>query len=514
MSKKEQLSFSSVLSINPYKNTYINAVSSFLNETDAPGFSKDQYSISYLNTKGFINGNIAISKNIPEEDVYDAIYSKAYDDLGLDQAVEYQIQYIETFNNLDDENRNFHIFIIDPIVINELFKNTIDKVKYLDYIIPSPLLLKSLYSKNVIEDGDVHCFIYFQENDTFITIYNEKDFVYTKSINYSFIQMHERFCEIYGERIEYENFIDFLSNANLKTTESNYKEAFIKLYKEIFANINDVLTYVKRALDLTKINFIYIDSQIQTNTKLDEMSEVELGIKSSNFNFDYGFESNENHIDQLHALMHVYTTLPTEDRYECNFTIYHRPPKFIQRESGRAILLVAASLILTFIYPISYWSLTYAQNLQYDLLNEDYKELHNIKITREATIKNKEADKHKVTTLLNYEKDEYTQKKNTLIKIHDVKVNYPMKANLLYKFTKDLNRYKVRVESISYNENDKANSAKEIKFALVSSKDKKITDLIKYLTRKYDGKFHFSLNEISYIKESKLYFGELKVSLL
>ncbi|MCF6339665.1 MAG: hypothetical protein L3J10_02780 [Sulfurimonas sp.] len=514
MSKKEQHSFSNVLSINPYKNTYVNAVSSFLNEIDTPSLSKDQYSISYLNTRGFINGNIAISKNIPDEDIYDAIYSKAYDDLGLDQAVEYQLQYIETFNNLDDENRNFHIFVIDPIIIKEVFKNTIDKIKYLDYIIPSPLLLKSLYSKHIIEDGDVHCFIYFQENDTFITIYNEKDFVYTKSINHSFIQMHERFCEIYGERIEYDNFIDFLSNANLKTTESNYKETLIKLYKEIFANISDVLTYVKRALDLNKINYIYIDSQIQTITKLDEMSEVELGIKSSNFNFDYGFESSENHIDQLHALMHVYTTLPTEERYECNFTIYHRPPKFIQRESGRAILLVAASLILTFIYPISYWSLTYAQNLQYDLLNEDYKELHNIKITREATIKNKEADKHKVTTLLNHEKDEYVQKKNTLIKIHDVKVNYPMKANLLYKFTKDLNRYKVKVESISYNEDSKTSLAKEIKFSLVSSKDKKITDLIRYLTRKYDGKFHFSINEISYIKESKLYFGELKVSLL
>ncbi|MCK4875794.1 MAG: hypothetical protein KAS26_08105 [Sulfurimonas sp.] len=517
MSKEKQHSFSSVLSINPYKNTYVNAVSSFLSETTSPTFSKDQYTISYLNTKGFINSNIAISKNIPDEDLYDAIYNKAYDELGLDQAVMYQIQYIEAFNDLDDENRNFHIFIIDPTVITDVFKSTIEKIKYLDYIIPSPLLLKSLYSKDIIEDSGVHCFVYFQENDTFITIYNEKEFIYTKSINYSFVQMHERFCEIYGERIEYEDFIDFLSNGNLKTTDSNYKEHFIKLYKEVFANISDVLTYVKRALDIEKIDLIYIDSQIATVTKLDELSEVELGIKSSDFNFDYGFESGESHLDQLHALMQVYTTLPQDERYECNFTVYHRPPKFIQRESGRAILLTAASLIIAFIYPVTYWTLTYAQNVQYDLLNEDYKELHNIKITREATIKNKEAEKHKVLTLLNNEKDEYAQKKNTLIKIHDVKVNYPMKADLLYKLTKDLSRYRVKAESISYSESEKTaktEAIKQLKFGLVASKDKKITDLIKYLTRTYEGKFHFSINEISYEKESKLYFGELRVNLL
>ena len=514
MSKKEQHSFASVLSVNPYKGTYISAVSSFLNETSSPIYSKEQYVISYLNTRGFINSQIAISKNIPDEDLYDAIYNKAYDELGLDQALTYNIQYIETFNNLDEENRNFHIFIIDPIIIEDVFKPVVEKVKYIDYIIPSPLLLKSLYSRDIIEDSGVHCFIYFQENDTFITIYNEKDFVYTKSINYSFIQMHERFCEIFGERIEYDTFLDFLSNGNLRTTDSEYKESFIKLYKEIFSNINDVLTYVKRALDIEKIDQIYIDAQVSTVTKLDEMAEVELNIKSSNFNFDYGLESEEEHIDQLHALMHIYTTIPQDERYECNFTTYHRPPKFVQRDSGRLILLTAASLILAFIYPVSYWTLTYAQELQYELLNSEYKEVHNTKITREATIKNKEADKQKVATLLQKEKDEYVEKKNTLIKIHDVKVNYPMKANLLYMFTKDLNRYEVRLESVSYTESDKIDPTKHMKLNLVSSKDKKITGLIKYLTRVYENKFHFSISEISYDEESKLYFSELKVNLL
>ena len=241
------------------------------------------------------------------------------------------------------------------------------------------------------------------------------------------------------------------------------------------------------------------------------MSEVELGIKSGNFEFDYGFESDGVYIDQLHALMHIYTTLPFEEKYDCNFTSFHRPPKFIHRESGKIILLVAASLTLAFMYPVTYWVLTYAQTLQYDLLATEYTELHNIKTTRQATIKNREADKAKVLTLLNQEKKEYSEKKATLIKIHDVKVNYPMKAKLLTRLTKDLNKYGINVESLSYQENEKL---KTFTLNLVSKKDKKITQMIEYLTKTHEGKFDFSLEHIEFKEKSKKYFSELKVSIL
>ncbi|EDZ61662.1 hypothetical protein SMGD1_2298 [Sulfurimonas gotlandica GD1] len=511
MSKKTEHSFSSVISVNPYKDTYLSGISSFLSQTNSPEFSKEQYAISYLNTKGFINSQISISKNIPEEDLHDAINNKVYDELALDQAVTYQIQFIETFNSLDEDNRNFHVFIIDPLTIEETFSIVTSKIKYIDTIIPSPLLLKSLYEKEIIETGGVHCFIYFQENDAFITVYSEKEFLYTKSINYSFLQMHERFCELYGERVEFENFIEFFSEHNLKETNSDYKEYFIKLYKEIFANANDILTYVKRAYELEKIEHVYIGSQIQTVTKLDEMTEVELGIKSSNFEFNYGFESDGAYIDQLHALMHIYTTLPKDEKYDCNFTTYHRPPKFMQRESGKIILLSVASLVLAFMYPVTYWVLTYAQTLQYDLLSTEYTELHNIKITRQATLKNREADKAKVLTLLDKEIKDYSEKKATLIKIHDVKVNYPMKAKLLSVLTKDLNKFNINIDSLSYKEDEKL---KTFTLNLISEKDKKITEMIEYLTKIHEGKFNFSLEHIEFKEKSKKYFSELKVSIL
>ncbi len=511
MNTSTQHSFSSVLSVNPYKETYFNGISSFITETTTPEFSKDQFVISYISTKEFINAQIEISKNIPEEDLFDAINNKAYDELALDQAVEYKIQYIETFNTLDEENRFFHVFIVDPLDITNTFLKVVEKVKYIDVIIPSPLLIKSLYAKELIDSNGVHCFIYIQENDAFLTIYGNKEFIYTKSLKYSLLEMHERFCELHGERIEYEEFIHFFSKENLKETTSEYKEFFIRLYKEFFANINDILTYAKRAFEIEKFEHVYIGAQLPTVTKLYEMLEVELNIKSSEFEFDYGFETENTYVDQLHALMHLYTTLPKDERYECNFTEYKRPPKFIKRASGKLIILILASFALAFAYPITYWILTYAQALQEDLLQQKYKELHNIKITREATIKNRRADKDKALTLLAKEKKEYTDKKNTLIKIHEVKVDYPMKAKLLTMFTKDLNKYGVNIEAAEYAEQ---NQEKMLTLHLVSDKDRKITQLVEYVTKIHEGKYKFTLEEITFDVKTNKYFSELKVSIL
>ena len=507
MDTTEQSSFSSVLSVNPYNNSYCLSISSFITNKKSPEFSKDQFAISYLNTNSFITAQIAISKNIPDEDLFDTITTKAYDDLGLDQAIEYNLQYIESFENIDEENRYFHLFLIDPLTLSQTYSSTIEKINYIDTIIPAPLLLKSLYTKEFILSSGVHCFIYLQENDAFITLYRTKEFLYTKSIKFSYKEMHERFCELYGERIEYEKFFKFFSTHNLKETNSPYKEFLIRLYKELFANVNDILTYAKRAFEIDKFEQIYIGSQEQTITKLDEMIEAELSIKASDFNFNYGFETQEPYIDQLQYLMHLYTTLHVEERYQCNFTIYHRPPKFIKRESGKLIILIIISFLLAFSYPITYWVLTYAQELQRDLLKDKFNTLHITKTTREATLKNRNADKTKSLILLKEEKNQYTTKKNTLVKIHNIKVNYPMKAKLLALISKNFYTFGVQLEAVTYKKNS-------FSFSLVAKKDKNITKLIEYLTKMYDRKFKFSLQEISYDKELKKYFSKLKVEIL
>ena len=511
MSIEQRTSFSKILSIDPYSNDYISEVSSFLSKSDSPEYLKEQFVCSYLNTQSYINNQIKVSKNIPDVDISDAINIKMYDEFGLDQAIEYQVCYIEIFNNLDGDNRHFQVFIVDPADMNQIYQKAVDTIKYIDVITPTPLLIKSLYAKEIITDNGIHCFIYFEENNAFIAIYNEKEFVYTKSLKYSLPEMHERFCELYGERIEYTDFIQFLSMENLKYTQSELKEFILKLYKEIFSNINDVLTYAKKAFEIEKVEHIYIGTQIEMASKLYEIAEVELSIATSDFNFDYGFESTHTYINQIHALMHITATLSDEEKYVCNFSKFHRPPKFVERESGKLLILVAISFLIAFAYPISYWVASYMQDVQYNILQANYTDIHAEKMTRQASILSKKADKSKALTVLKIEKDAYTSKKNTLIKIHDVKVNYPMKAKLITNLTSDLNKYAVKLEKMNYTQEEKE---KIFTLNLVSNKDKKITQLLEYLTKKYDKRFKFSLESILFNEDKKLYFSELKVSIL
>ena len=498
------------LAINT-NNTYISNSGGILCEVKKPTYLKNQFSISSFDLKNAISSSISISKNMPEEDLYDAITTKAYDELGLDQAIEYRIEYIETYTKIDDENRNFFLFIVEPLVIQESYKAVVEQIKYIDVIIPSPLLLKSLYTEKIIEDTGVHCFIYIQENDAFIAIYCETRFVYAKSLKYSFVQMHEQFCELFGEKIEYSIFIDFLQNHSLKESQNKYKEYFLKLYRDIFLDIGDILTYVKRAYDLEKIEHIYIGSEVDTVTKLDEIIEYQLNVKASNFEFNYGLEKSEIYIDDMLSLMHLYANTDDDEKYLCNFTIFYPPPRFTKRQSGKVILLILASIVAAFIYPVTYWILTYAGLLQYQLLDNKYKEIHNIKTVREIAIRNKQIEKQKILKLLNIEKQKYKNKKNTLIKIHNVKVNYPMKAKILTILTQSLNKFHINLNHLYY---DELEGIKTFHLNLISRRDKQITSLIQYLTKKYFGIYDFSIQEIHFDEQNNRYISELKVVIL
>jgi len=511
MDDKTQNTYSNIVTIDPYTDSYFKSTSGFLTKENNPEYNKDNFYISYLSTKNFITAKINISKNILDEDLEDAITSKIYDELALDQATVYEIRYIEIVDEKDEKNRYFHLYIIDPLMLDDLYKNVIDRVKYIDQIIPSPLLFKSLYSKDIIKSSGVDCFVYFQENDAYITIYNNKEFIYTKSINYSMIEIYERFCELYGEKISYDKFITFLITENLKESKSDYKQYIIKLYKEILSNINEVLTYVKRAYDIEEIEHLYIDTYIDTQIKFDEIAEFELDISSSGFDFDYGFETNGEYVDHIHYLMNIYTSLDSDQKYEVNFTVFPRPPIFIKRDSGKFIIFTLIAFLLSFSYPIGYMLASYSKLLEFKLLENEYEEIHNKKSARDNIIRKKEKEKLGIESLVKAEEDNYNSKRDTLTKIHEIKVDYPMKAKIITILVKDLRKYNVMMEGLSYFENDKN---RIFTMSLVSKTNRNITDFIKYLTKTYSGKYNFSTNDIVYDLNSNRYFCKLKVKVL
>lgn len=318
----KQQTFSTIISANPYRNDYYVGTLNGISSIASPSFSKEQYAVSFLNTKGFISAFIGISKNIPEDDIYDALENKVYEELALDMAVEYQFQYIEAINSSTESERFYHVFIVDPLTLEQEFLPTVEALKYIDQIVPVPLLLKSLYVKEILDSTGVHGFIYFQENDAFLTIYRDQEFVYTKSLKYTLKQMHERFCEILGEIIDLESFENILSTQGLNPSNPEYQKAFFKLYGEVFLHINDIVTYAKRAFEIKQFDTIYLGTAVGAVSGLDEYAQTYLGLKALPFDFDFGLKTTSTPVDQIHQLMHVYARLESDERYECNFTIF------------------------------------------------------------------------------------------------------------------------------------------------------------------------------------------------
>jgi hypothetical protein len=509
MSKSKQQAYSTIVSANPYKGDWCVGTFNTISKTTSPSFSKDQYAVSFLNTKGFIYTLIGISKNIPDDDVYDALETKVYEDLALDMAVEYHIRHIEAPLRGTETERFFHVFVVDPLTLEQEYSGVVNEIKYIDQIVPIPLLLKSLYVKELIDSSDIHCFIYFQENDAFFCIYSEQEFTYAKSLKYSLKQMHERFCELLGEQLDLDRFERMLVEEGLNASHPEYQKNLIKLFGEIFLHVSDVMTYAKRAYDIKKFDEIFIGTSAGSVSGLDEYAQTYLGIKTFPFDFNYGFNTNGARVDQIHQLMHLYGRLDAEERYECNFTVFHRPPPFSERDSGKFILVMAASLAAALLYPGVYWGLSYVEEFRHALLTKEYEQVHIEKMTREATVNLKLANKNAAQALLDEQKTSYKQKQDTLVQVHDKKVNYPMKAKILADFTRSFNQYRVQLKSATYNE-DQNGTLKTFTFGLTSPTTQNITALLKHLTDVKRDKYDFSLKVISYNEEEKSYLGELK----
>ncbi|MDF1881884.1 hypothetical protein JHD50_11350, partial [Sulfurimonas sp. MAG313] len=357
-----------------------------------------------------------------------------------------------------------------------------------------------------------HCFIYFQNDDAFLTLYDDREYLYTKSLKYSFSHMHDRYCELLGEQIELSEFVKLLSEEGLRSSESDNQQYLIKLFGEVFLHINDVMTYSKRAFELDKIDKVYIGSEVGAIVGMDEYSQTYLGLDSSDFDFNYGFETEEWYIDQLQLLMHLTAQLDAEDKYDCNLTRYFRPPPFVKRASGQLLITIAASIVLAMIYPGVYWTLDAIEGVKKSVLDSEYRGLHASKLDREKQINYHTAEMTKIKTLVLNEIQALDKKKSVLSQIHDIKVNYPMKAKRISSLTKDLNKYKVKLNQISYSEN-KETHERSFMLSLLSKKDKRITNLIEWYTKTKSSQYRFSIKKIEYDEDKKIYASELKVVL-
>ena len=507
--KKKEESNVKVITIDNYSERYYK----FENGTIFPyrklAYSSSHLTITYIANKDMIIAPLELSRGIPEDSVAGALEDKAYDELGLDPAIEYVIKYIEV-QSAEGEDRVFQLFILEEDKYYELFGNLRETVKYVDLIVPAPLLYKSLYDKEILDKKELHCFLYFGSYDTVIVFYRNGEYLYSKSINYSLKQIYEKYCELVGKTVDENEFLTVFQKEGIKTSNLEYQQNFIKLFNEIFITVNDIVIYTKRAYKIDVIDQMYIGSEIGPISGIEEYAQNYLGTYAIPMVFDYGFKTEESYVDQYHCMM-VLTTLEYVEKKEeagiLNYTNYPRPPVFYKRPSGQFAISIVASILLASAYPIYFLVYAYMNELVIYKKKKEEAPLAKEVSKYKAILAAKQREIKKLDKILAEKRELYTSKEKTLEQVYRKKVYYRLKSEQLALFADDMDRFNVKTDHMISDRNN-------YKLFLIAKDDKDITRLVRGVTQKYDKEIKkINIEKIFKDENKPFYMGELKVDL-
>jgi len=491
-------------------NTYADKSYIFKDDTFKPlkklTYNTSNFVTSYLNNKDLIMATVQISRSIPEEDIEDIIEIKAYEEIGLDQANSYIISSMEIES--EEEERTYHIFVAEPERLDTLYLPIKKETKYVDLIVPAPLLYKALYTKEILEDKNAHCFVYFTQNDAFVTIYRNGEYLYSKSIDFSLEQIYDKYCEAVGEKVDEKEFYTILESEGLKTTNNDYQQNFMKIFAEVFITINDIIIYAKRAFNLDTIDQMFIGSERGPIIGLDDYSQNYLGLNSTDFNFNYNVNNEEWYTDQLQYLMLLasFEYLEDDSAY-VNITMYPRAPAFVNRASGQFIISTFAAISLSLAYPLVHLVGSYVNDAKIYALT-----IENDKLTKESNkYKKIIGEKKRIISGLDKEikrlSGMYNAKTKTLTSIYDKKVNYRLKSGMFHTIAEELDKYEVQVNKI-------VTEGDTIFLSLLSTDDRKMTELIKHISEThFDELEGMDIERIEKDPAENYYKGLLKVEL-
>lgn len=498
--------YKAIVGIDVYSLRYYKFKDNKISFLKKPIYNTANYVTSYISNKDLITSIVEINSSIEDEDISDTIELKAYEELGLDQALTYNISYTETVGR--ESKRQFHVFILEMDKITERFKDTVKETKFLDLILPAPLLYQSLYNNKILNNVGIDCFTYFTRFDTLVVIYQDGEYIYSKSLEYSLVRIYEKYLELPGEKLEEDEFYKVLGEEGLKSLNLDFQKDIMKIFGEVFISINDILIYIKRAFDYKAIDKVYIGSEFGPITGLDEYSQTYLGQILSELNFDYEFISNDSYLDQFQCLMALSSVdYQNGINASVNLTQFKRPPPFAMRPGGQFIISTTIASIVGIAWPSTYLVGSYLNKAEISFLKKKDKRLTTQankykKIIKEKTLKIQALDQE-----INQLDITYESKIKTLSAIFNKKVNYKLKSEALYRFAGDLKKYDVRTNSIQSLDDS-------YKISLISENSKNITRLIKSISEKYFKKIKIiDIEKIKKSPDTGYYTGILKVEL-
>ncbi len=494
-----------IVTVDPYSLESFIYKKALFDKPTAKMLDQNNFFISYVQTKDIISSTVDISRSIAGEDLREAIEIKAYDELGLDSGTEYSIFYFESHKQEGDE-RVFNVIAVDKASLYDIFSDVKD-IKYVDYITTAPFLFKSLYKKSILEPTGTDCFVYFHKDDAHVTIYEDGEYIFSKSIRYSLKVISDTFSKELGKHVDENQFFEMLSKTGLQNKNSTYQQQLMKLFGEVFVYVNDVILYAKRAYNLEKIDQIHLGTELGYVAGLEEFCHNYVNIPTKKLEVKISKNASDFEINPIHPLLTLSAQefLAGDIDDDMNISIFKRPPAFNKRPSGKLTQIAAATFLLSMAYP-SYQFVYDNMFLKKDLevLNNEYSQKSKEANGRKADFAALEKEKKAVAAKLDEKNKELDFRTKLLQEIYEKKVSYPMKADVLTELFSKITKHKSKVTKVD-------NNATDMVITIRSQKDKYVTELLTEIAE--FNKYDVSTELIKKDDNSSYYESAIKVGL-
>jgi hypothetical protein len=391
-----------------------------------------------LSYKHILNITFKLPKSI-EKDMLEVEAEKyVFTEGSLDYSKEYKINYL--FKEYD-EYINVEAFVVETDILKTEYEKYLKVYKYIDFISAKPFVFKSFYDiTNMAPKNDA--FIYFDEDEAFLSCFENGEFVFVKSITKLSTLAKQLNLSI-------EETKTILTTKGLN--ENNYEDENVfsiveSFFSQFFMKVSNLINYSVSYYGLSKINRIFFYSSFEIENLYDsfvnfwDLSGIE--FKKYEIPTDY---------DAFDYTATVYNSKHYQQENE-NFSVFPKPIPFYKTKTGVLVFLIFIflTLILTDIF------------IKYRTINNQNSEILTLK---KKISKNTRKQKLLKNAILKYQKEISEIKKENIAiqkQISDISEKVLLLENIQKKecvsnqfadLVNELKKYDLKLLSFEKNDN-------------------------------------------------------------
>ena len=147
--------------------------------------------------------NTRVQSMLNGEELQNDIVVQTRKNLGLNDETEYIVK-----SRIVGEN-SYESYALNYEVLSQGLQDVVSELKYIDKIIPDPFLFEGLYEARVLNANETHCFLFLDNDDAFLALYNKGIFGFTRGFGrYSLTNLCEQYKNNTGANIELKDFLN------------------------------------------------------------------------------------------------------------------------------------------------------------------------------------------------------------------------------------------------------------------------------------------------------------------